>query len=113
MTLKQDDMEILERKLAMYVLLAIDKKPMSTKTEIMRLHPNNERTKFVRMQELIEAGYIEYKADDKGIDKLVLTKEGQEAANRIKKLRLVVLGLRNNRAGVAGDPEPDDVTEDS
>ncbi len=93
MSLKQDDLDRLERKYAMYVLLAVDKHPMSTKTDIMRLDPGNEKTKFTRLTEMIELGLIGYKADTNGVTKLVLTPEGQDIVNKLKKVRLAILKL--------------------
>ncbi len=93
MSLKQDDLDRLERKYAMYVLLAVDKHPMSTKTDIMRLDPGNEKTKFTRLNEMVELGLIEYKADTNGITKMVLSPEGQDIVNKIKKIRLAILKL--------------------
>ncbi len=93
MSLKQDDLDRLERKYAMYVLLAVDKHPMSTKTDIMRMDPGNEKTKFTRLNEMIELGLIGYKADTNGVTKLVLTPEGQDIVNKIKKIRLGILKL--------------------
>lgn len=97
MTLTQDDLAILEKKYAMYVLLALDKNPMSTKTEIMRLDPGNEKTKFMRIQELIEMGLIEYRQAPTGVQRMVLTPEGQDIANKIKKVRLALLRLQKRK----------------
>lgn len=98
MSLMQDDLAILEKKYAMYILLAVDKNPMSTKTEIMRLEPGNEKTKFTRLQELIEFGLIEYKSGEQyNSMKLILTPAGQDLVIKIKKIRLSILKLEKNR----------------
>ncbi len=93
MSLKQDDLDRLERKYAMYVLLAVDKHPMMTKTDIMRLEPGSEKTKFTRLNEMIEFGLIGYQADKDGVTKLVLTPEGREVVNKVKKIRYSILKL--------------------
>ena len=95
MVLKQDDLEILEKRYAMYILLALEKNPMSTKTEIMRLDPGNEKTKFIRIQELMDAGLIEYRTTDTGATKICLSAAGESLAKKIKKIRLEVLRLSN------------------
>ena len=95
MVLKQDDLEILEKRYAMYILLALEKNPMSTKTEIMRLDPGNEKTKFVRIQELMDTGLIEYRTTETGATKICLSVAGESLAKKIKKIRLEVLRLSN------------------
>ena len=95
MVLKQDDLEILEKRYAMYILLALEKNPMSTKTEIMRLDPGNEKTKFIRIQELMDAGLIEYRTTDTCTTKICLSAAGESLAKKIKKIRLEVLRLSN------------------
>ena len=95
MVLKQDDLEILEKRYAMYILLALEKNPMSTQTEIMRLDPGNEKTKFVRIQELMDAGLIGYRTTETGATKICLSVAGESLAKKIKKIRLEVLRLSN------------------
>ena len=90
MTLSQEDLSVLEKKYAMYVLLALDKHPMSTKTEIMRLEPGNEKTKFLRL-------IIEFRQPPSGVPRMVLTSEGQDVVNKIKKVRLTILKLQKSR----------------
>ena len=97
MTLSQEDLSVLEKKYAMYVLLALDKHPMSTKTEIMRLEPGNEKTKFLRLNELIDLGLIEFRQPPSGVPRMVLTSEGQDVVNKIKKVRLTILKLQKSR----------------
>ncbi len=80
--------EILERKYALYVILCVKEMPGSTKTEIISMDPGNERTKFMRIKELIEAGII--KVDDvkrqHNAMKLYLTDKGQVIANHLEKI---------------------------
>lgn len=100
MALSQDDLSIFEKKYAMYVLLAIDSNPMSTKTEILRLEEGNEKTKFIRIQEMIDLGLVEYRDfPDHSSKRLALTPEGASIVSKLKKLRLHVLKLNktNNR----------------
>jgi predicted transcriptional regulator len=83
----------------MYVLLALDKMPMCTKTDIMRLDPGNEKTKFKRINDLIAEGFIEcvYSSEYKS-KRLNLTAEGKELVIRIKKVRALLLRHRRNRS---------------
>ena len=91
MALKDDDMDVLERKYSMYILLAVSEHPMSTKTEIMRLQQQNERTKFNRINELIALGLIEYaKSENYSRERIVLSKDGEELVRIIKKARTVL-----------------------
>ena len=91
MALKDDDMEVLERKYAMYLLLAVSEHPMSTKTEIMRLQQQNERTKFNRLNELIALGLIDYaRSENYSRERIVLSKDGEELVRIIKKARTVL-----------------------
>ena len=80
--------EILERKYALYVILCVKEMPGSTKSEIIKLDPRNERTKFLRIKELIDAGII--KVDDvqrqHNAMKLYLTEKGQVMANYLEKM---------------------------
>lgn len=102
MALKQDDLSVLEKKYAMYVLLALEKHPMSTKTEIMRLEPGNEKTKFMRIQELMDVGLIEYRDTATGATKINLTAEGESMVSKIKKIRLQLMKLEKK------NPDSDD-----
>ena len=96
MSLKQDDMDLLERKFAMYVLLAIDKQPKSTKTDIMRLESGNEKTKFQRINDMIQAGYVELaQVDGYSTKRLVLTQDGEDLVKKIKKIRYALISKAN------------------
>ena len=96
MSLKQDDMDLLERKYAMYVLLAIDKHPSSTKTDIMRLEPGNEKTKFQRINEMVQAGYVAMaQVDGYSTKRLVLTPDGEDLVKRLKKIRYALITKAN------------------
>jgi predicted transcriptional regulator len=99
MSLSDNDLELLERRYSMYVLLALDKMPMCTKTDIMRLDPGNEKTKFKRINDLIAEGFIEcvYSSEYKS-KRLNLTAEGKELVIRIKKVRALLLRHRRNRS---------------
>ena len=63
MAVSQDDFDILERKQAIYILAAIYEHPDSTKTEIMNLERCHMRTKFERIEDMIDAGLVEAKKD--------------------------------------------------
>lgn len=92
MKLGQEDLGLLERKYAMYVLLAVDKYPGSTKTTIMRLEPGFEKTKFIRLTELTAAGLIDYDRENEDANiSLRLTPAGAEVVATIKVLRRKLL----------------------
>ena len=96
MSLKQDDMDLLERKFAMYVLLAIDRHPGCTKTDIMRLENGNEKTKFQRINEMIQAGYVDLaQVEGYSTKRLVLTKEGDDLVKKLKKVRYALITKAN------------------
>lgn len=83
----QDDLSIFERKYAMYIILAVSENPGIGKTKLVRLEEGNEKTKFTRINELIEAGYL--KATECPASRLVmldLTDLGQTTIAPIKKL---------------------------
>ena len=89
-------MDLLERKFAMYVLLAIDKQPKSTKTDIMRLESGNEKTKFQRINDMIQAGYVELaQVDGYSTKRLVLTQDGEDLVKKIKKIRYALISKAN------------------
>jgi len=97
METKEDDFEILEKKYAIYVLMALAEHPMSTKTEIMRLQPRNERTKYERLTEMVELGLIEYtRSEAYAGERLVLTKDGMELAKILKKARPILKRVKSN-----------------
>lgn len=99
MSLSDNDLELLERRYSMYVLLALDKMPMCTKTDIMRLESGNEKTKFNRINELIAEGFIECTSSPPHRSKrLNLTEEGKRLVIRIKKIRATMLRHRRNRS---------------
>lgn len=104
------DLSVLERKSSLYILLAIRNNPGLTKTQLMRLDEGNERTKFVRMNELIECGLISSRQGDGqwNSTKLYLTEDGQEIAECIDRISKV-LGRMNPRP--VGKTEDDDTTE--
>lgn len=93
MTLNQNELEPMERRFAMYVLVAIRENPMSTKTDIMRLNPGFEKTKFERINEMIVAGYVEtVKEQNYSTRRLRLTKKGDAAVDAILNLRSIMNG---------------------
>ncbi len=85
-------LDILERKYSIYVILAVRNYPGSTKTEILRLDPGNERTKFLRINDLIEAGIVMVSEERKQHNamRLYLTPKGQEVANYLDKIALSI-----------------------
>ena len=79
---------LLERKSALYVLLEVKEHPWSSKSEIKDKENINRRTKFVRIQELVEAGLLIENREPRqhAIVKLNLSPEGQEIADHILKI---------------------------
>ncbi len=91
MSLSGDDYDLLERKFAMYVLVAVSENPHSTKTQIMRLEEGNERTKYQRLRELSDAGYIEYvRSDNYAGERMVLSRDAEEIVSYLNKIRSVM-----------------------
>jgi len=84
--------EILEGKFALYVIMAVKENPGSTKTEILRLDEGNERTKFLRINELIEEGIIIIGEESRQHNamRLYLTPKGQEIANHLEKIEQIL-----------------------
>lgn len=86
--IEHKDLEVLERKHAMYVLVAIKENPDSTKTDIMRLEKGDEKTKFQRINELIALGYIDTVfSEGYSTKRLILTKKGDRLVKHIEALR--------------------------
>lgn len=86
--IEHKDLEVLERKHAMYVLVAIKENPDSTKTDIMRLERGDEKTKFQRINELIALGYIDTVfSEGYSTKRLILTKKGDRLVKHIEALR--------------------------
>ena len=84
--------EILEGKFALYVIMAVKENPGSTKTEILRLDAGNERTKFLRINELIEEEMIVIGEENKQHNamRLYLTPKGQEIANHLERIKQIL-----------------------
>lgn len=84
----KSELSIFERKYALYVLMAVRAKPGLTKTELMRLDEGNERTKFVRIQELIEAELIKYEMGETKWNSMMLylTPKGQIVASKMQEI---------------------------
>lgn len=79
--------DVLERKFAIYIILCVKEMPGATKSEVIKKDEGNERTKFLRINELIEAGIImvdDTKRQHNSI-KLYLTPKGQEVAKYLEK----------------------------
>jgi len=88
----ENTFEILERKFSLYVIMAVKENPGSMKTEIIKLKEGNERTKFERINDMIEEGIIvigdEYRQHN--AMRLYLTPKGQEIAGHLEKIRQVL-----------------------
>ncbi len=83
---KTDLIELLERKFAIQVVLAVKRMPGCSKADVMG--DNNRRTKFLRIDEMIEAGIITADEEKRQhqIIKLYLSPKGQELASILDKL---------------------------
>lgn len=114
MALKMSDMDLLERSYAMYVLLAVEANPGLTMTDIMRMEKGKERTKYVRLSEMIDAGLIYRARSEYTAQGLFLTKEGERVVDSIKKIRLELMRLEKKRKaagatnGASSEPPVDD-----
>ena len=103
MTLKSNNFDLLERKFAIYVLVALSEHPYSTKVEITHLEPGNVRTKFQRLTELSAAGYIDYvRSENFRGERMVLTRDAEELVAYLKKVK-VVLDRRKTKPDYADD----------
>lgn len=92
MTLKDTDLEFFERKFAMYMLLLVDNNPMSTKTDLVRMMPGNEKTKFLRLKELEALGFIELvESEEYSTRRLMVTEKAKPLVRKVKKLRYELL----------------------
>ncbi len=79
---------LLERKSALYVLLDVKEHPGASKSDVQNRENINKRTKFVRIDELVEAGLLTENRDPRqhATVKLYLSPEGQEIADHILKI---------------------------
>lgn len=85
-------LSIIERKFALYIILAVKNHPGCTKTQIVNLDPQNLRTKHQRINELIEAGIITTDGETRMHNSmpLYLTNVGQTIAARIDEIRMML-----------------------
>ena len=75
----------------MYVILAIDENPNSTKTDIMKLERGDEKTKFLRINELIAEGIVgTIFVEGYSTKRLFLTDKGKAIAGHIEAIRGVL-----------------------
>ena len=81
-----DLIELLNRKYCIFILTQIAEHPGATKTEILNIEPGNERSKFLRIGDLIDHGLVTM--DDRNRKhntiKLYLSPMGQEIVKCIK-----------------------------
>lgn len=90
----ENTLDIFEQKFSLYVVMAVRNNPGSTKTEILRLDKGNERTKFLRINDLIMEGIIVVDDERRKSNamRLYLTPKGQEIANHLEKIQQIVAG---------------------
>ena len=92
----------LEKRSALEVILQIHKRPGLTKTEVMRLPVGsgekvpNEKTRFQRINELIDLGVIEVRnvGPQWNSTGLYLTEEGERLAKQIESMNRVMRKLQ-------------------
>ena len=77
---------LLERKSALTVLLDVKEHPGACKSDVQNRDKKTKRTKYVRIEELVEAGLLIENRDPRqhATVKLYLSPEGQEIANHIE-----------------------------
>ena len=93
--------EYFERKYAMYVLVALRLHGEMTKTELMTLDEGNEKTKFMRIQDAIETGLIDYRETGTNNAKVIsLTPKGEDIADLAMRMAERFLTLDPERDGV-------------
>ncbi len=101
MNLKQSDMAIFEKRSAIYVLLAISEQPGATKKSIINSgEKENDRTKFDRINEMIELGLVVYRKeedDPHNSGSLYLTEEGKEVAAHLAKIRNILKKIEKSK----------------
>ena len=92
MTLKSTDVELLEKKYSIYLLLAIENNPGKNKLEITNLENTGTKSKSIRIDELIKAGLVETEYLGKyNASALRLTEKGRQIAVKLKKIRYILL----------------------
>lgn len=81
-------LDLLERKSAMYVLMEVKEHPGASKSDVQNREPFNKRTKFVRIEELVKAGLLIENKDPRqhATIKLYLSPEGQMIAELVSKI---------------------------
>ena len=70
--------------------------PKSTKTDIMRLESGNERSIFQRINEMIQAGYVDLaQVDGYSTKRPILTPDGEDLVRKTKKIRYALISRAN------------------
>lgn len=78
--------ELLEQKFSIYVILQVKNNPGASKSQVIGV--GNERTKYLRIEDMIENGIIMTDGVKRefNVMKLYLTPKGQEIANHLQKI---------------------------
>ena len=78
--------ELLNRKYCIFILMQIAENPGATKTDILNIEPGNERSKFLRIGDLIEHGLVTMDDENRKHNtiKLYLSPMGQEIVKHIR-----------------------------
>ena len=81
-------LELLNRKYCIEVFILIAENPGATKTDILNLTPDNERSKFLRIGDLVKYGLVQMdnRARQHNSIKLYLTPLGQVIYGHIGKI---------------------------
>ncbi|QHK17623.1 hypothetical protein JS82_05700 [Methanomassiliicoccaceae archaeon DOK] len=85
-----EGISILGERYAIDIILMVHDKPGVNKTEIIRSSPNGERTRAVRVDELVEAGILEIVEGEhwRGLY-YRLTEKGERIASHLSEIRSI------------------------
>lgn len=83
-----DLIELLNRKYCIFILMQIAEHPGATKTEILEIEPGNERSKFLRIGDLVENKLVttDTRARKHNTIRLYLSPLGQEIVTHLKQI---------------------------
>ena len=92
---REQILDVLSRRFALYVLMEVREHPGASKRDVTNREPLYIRTKFERIDDLVEAGLISENREPRqhATVKLYLTPEGQEIADCIARIVDCAKGL--------------------
>lgn len=89
--MSEDNFSLFEEKHVMRILMLVMDNPGINKTQVMRSWEGGEKAKFLKIEALIDAGYIQVvNADHWRAMGLVLTDKGKAVTKEIKRLHTAV-----------------------